>query len=131
MKESAGLWEVAGCLSVAGVKSYMLFLVLSQQDKSSLRARSSGNALAKALNWVRTQLSPLDPPILLWGLLGAVVTIRVVQTLLAPRPLQSSKPSREEKRKQTSKKDPRAASEQAAVAPNSNSSDSGASRRKK
>ncbi|XP_038198684.1 lipase maturation factor 2 [Arvicola amphibius] len=101
------------------------------KDKSPLRARSSGNALAKTLNWVRTQLSPLEPPILLWGLLGAVVTVRVVQTLLAPRPLQSSKPSREEKRKQTSKKDPRAASEQATVAPNSNSSDSGASRRKK
>ncbi|XP_040609909.1 lipase maturation factor 2 isoform X1 [Mesocricetus auratus] len=99
------------------------------QDRSPLRARSPSNALAQTLNWVRTQLSPLEPPILLWGLLGAVVTVRVVQTLLAPCPLQSSKLSREEKRKQTPKKDPRAASEQAA--PNSNSSDSGAPRRKK
>ncbi|XP_034371920.2 lipase maturation factor 2 isoform X1 [Arvicanthis niloticus] len=99
------------------------------KDKSPLRARSPSNALAQTLNWVRTQLSPVEPPILLWGLLGAVVAIRVVQTLFAPRPLQSSKQTREEKRKQAPKKDSRAASEQAA--PNSNSSDSRAPRRKK
>lgn len=99
------------------------------KDKSPPRARSPSNGLAQTLNWVRTQLSPLEPPILLWGLFGAVLAIQVVQTLLAPRPLQSSKQTREEKRKQTSKKDSRAASEQAA--PNSNSSDSWAPRRKK
>lgn len=99
------------------------------KEKSPLRARSPSNGLAQTLNWVRAQLSPLEPSILLWGLLGAVVAIRVVQTLLTPRPLQSSKQTREEKRKQTPKKDSRTASEQAAS--NSNSSNSGAPRRKK
>lgn len=101
------------------------------QDKSPLRARSSSNALAQTLNWVRLQLSPLEPSILLWGLLGTVVTIRVVQTLLTPHRLQSSKLAKEEKRKQTPKKESRANSEQAAPALSSNSSDSSAPRRKK
>lgn len=99
------------------------------KDKSPPRARSSKNALAQTLNWVRAQLSPLEPSILLWGLLGAVVAIRVVRTLLTPRPLQSSKQTREEKRKQAPKKDSRAVSEQ--TAPNSNSNGSWAPRRKK
>ncbi|XP_027252075.1 lipase maturation factor 2 [Cricetulus griseus] len=116
-------------VSLGDPKLEMLLQQFGLQDRSPLRGRSPSNALAQTLNWVRTQLSPLEPSILLWGLLGAVVTVRVVQTLLAPCPLQSSKLSREEKRKQTPKKDSRAASEQAA--PNRNSSDSGASRRKK
>lgn len=101
------------------------------QDKSPPRTRSPSSTLAQILNWVRSQLSPLEPSILLWGLLGAAVTIRVVRTLFAPRPLQSSKLAREEKRKQTPKKDSRATSERAGLAPNSNSSDSWAPRRKK
>lgn len=80
---------------------------------------------------MRLQLSPLEPSILLWGLLGTVVTIRVVQTLLTPHRLQSSKLAKEEKRKQTPKKESRANSEQAAPALSSNSSDSSAPRRKK
>lgn len=74
-------------------------LILPQQDKSPPRTRSSSNTLAQALLWVRRQLSPLEAPILLWGLILTVGAIRVMQALLGPRPSRSSPPAREEKHK--------------------------------
>ncbi|XP_008832992.1 lipase maturation factor 2 isoform X2 [Nannospalax galili] len=101
------------------------------QDKSPARARSPSSALAQTLNWVRMQLSPLEPPILLWGLLGAVVAVRVVQTLLAPWSFQPLPLARKEKHHPTPKKDSGVASKQDAPAPKSNSSDSQSPRWKK
>ncbi|XP_045411280.1 lipase maturation factor 2 isoform X2 [Lemur catta] len=101
------------------------------QDKSPLRARSSNSTLAWALHWVRTQLSPLEAPTLLWGLLVAVAAVRVVQALPAPWSLQSSPPARGEKQRQAPKKDLGAACEQATPAPDNCSSGSRTPRRKK
>ncbi|XP_045690829.1 lipase maturation factor 2 isoform X2 [Phyllostomus hastatus] len=101
------------------------------QDKSPPRARSSGNPLARALLWVREQLSPLEAPALLWGLILAVGAVRVVQALLGPRPSRSSPPPREEKHRPAPKKDPGAATEQAAPAPSNCNSSSQTTRRKK
>ncbi|KAF6119495.1 lipase maturation factor 2 [Phyllostomus discolor] len=101
------------------------------QDKSPPRARSSGNSLARALLWVRKQLSPLEAPTLLWGLILAVGAVRVVQALLGPRPSRSSPPPREEKHRPAPKKDPGAATEQAAPAPSNCNSSSQTTRRKK
>ncbi|KAK7807179.1 hypothetical protein U0070_018170 [Myodes glareolus] len=72
----------------------MLLQQFGLKDKSPFQAQRAGNALAQTLNWVRTLLSSLESPSCygdFWGL--------------------------EEKRKQISEKDSRAASEQAAVAP--------------
>ncbi|KAK1327656.1 hypothetical protein QTO34_012945 [Cnephaeus nilssonii] len=101
------------------------------QDKSPRRARSSSSALAQALHWVRNQLSPLEAPTLLWGLILAVGAIRVLQALLGPRPSRASPPPREEKHRPAPKKDPGANTDQAAPAPNSSSSGSQTARRKK
>ncbi|XP_004380083.1 lipase maturation factor 2 [Trichechus manatus latirostris] len=98
------------------------------QDKSPPRPRSTSSLLPQALHWVRTQLSPLKAPTLLWGLLAAVGAIRVVQALLAPN---SPPPSREEKHKAAPKKEPGAAGEQATPAPDSCSSGARTPRRKK
>lgn len=68
------------------------------QDKSPPRARGSGT-LAQALHWVRAWLCPLEPPMLLWGLLVAVGTIRALQALLPGSPLHSSPPASREKHK--------------------------------
>lgn len=95
------------------------------QDKSPRRARSSSNALAQALQWVRKQLSPLEAPTLIWGLILTVGAIRILQALLGTRPSRTSPPPREEKHRPTPKKD------QAAPAPNSNNSGSQTARRKK
>lgn len=101
------------------------------QDKSPPRSRSSSRTLAQALHWVRTQLSSLEPPILLWGLLGAVGAVRVVQALLAPWLPWLFLPAREEKHKPIPKKESGAASTQATTAPNNCSSSSRTLRRKK
>lgn len=100
------------------------------QDKSPPRARGS-SILAQALHWVRAQLSPLEAPTLLWGLLVAVGTIRIMQTLLAPWVLRSFPLANGEKHKPAPKKDGGAARGQAAPAPSNCSSTSRASRRKK
>ncbi|KAI4586012.1 hypothetical protein R6Z07F_005558 [Ovis aries] len=97
------------------------------QDKSPPRARSSSNTLSQALHWIRRQLSPLEAPALLWGLLGAVGAIKVMQALLGPQSLPRSK---EEKHKPASQEDSVAASKQASPAPNISSS-SQTPRRKK
>lgn len=96
------------------------------QDKSPPRARSSSSPLTEALYWVRKQLSPLEAPTLLWGLLATVGAIRVMQALLGPRP---SPPARE-KQRPAPREDSGATSKQAAPAP-SNSSRSQTPRRKK
>ncbi|XP_054531759.1 lipase maturation factor 2 isoform X2 [Pan troglodytes] len=103
------------------------------QEKSPPRTRSANSTLAQALHWTRTQLSPLEAPALLWGLLMAVGAVRVVQALLAPCSLWSSPlaPVSREKRRPASQKDSGAASEQATTAPNPCSSSSRTTRRKK
>ncbi|XP_034841874.1 lipase maturation factor 2 isoform X1 [Mirounga leonina] len=107
----------------------MLLRQFGLQDKSPPRARSSGNALAQALRWIRKQLSPLEASTLLWGLLAAVGAIRVMQALLGPHPAHSS-PLAKEKHKPAPKKDSGAAGKQPAPAPD-NSSSSQTPRRKK
>ncbi|XP_057599496.1 lipase maturation factor 2 isoform X3 [Hippopotamus amphibius kiboko] len=97
------------------------------QDKSPPRARSSSNALTQALHWVRKQLSPLEAPVLLWGLLGTVGAIRVTQALLGPR---SSPRAKEEKHRPAPREHVVAASKPASPAP-STSSGSQTPRRKK
>uniref|UniRef100_A0A8C5KQW9 Lipase maturation factor n=1 Tax=Jaculus jaculus TaxID=51337 RepID=A0A8C5KQW9_JACJA len=109
----------------------MLLRQFGLQDKSPPRARSPNNSLSQALNWIRMQLSPLEPPTLLWGLLGAVAAVRVMQAMLAPWSLQSSPLARREKHKPAPKKDSGAASDQAAPGPNSSTSSSRITRRKK
>ncbi|XP_006876451.1 PREDICTED: lipase maturation factor 2 [Chrysochloris asiatica] len=98
------------------------------QDKSPPRPRSASSPLTHALHWVRTQLSPLEAPTLLWGLLVAAAAIRVLQALLVPSP---PPPNREEKHRTASKKEPGAAGKQATLAPNSCSSGAQTPRRKK
>ncbi|XP_040089488.1 lipase maturation factor 2 [Oryx dammah] len=105
----------------------MLLGQFGLQDKSPPRARGSSNTLSQALHWIRKQLSPLEAPALLWGLLGAVGAIKVMQALLGPQSLPQSK---EEKHKPASQEDSVAASKQASPAPNISSS-SQTSRRKK
>lgn len=100
--------------------------ILRPQDKSPPRARSASSALAQALHWLRSQLSPLEAPTLLWGLILTVGAIRVMQALLGPRPSWWSPPAREER---PAPKD--SARVQAASAPNSRSSSSQTSRRRK
>ncbi|EHH65963.1 hypothetical protein EGM_02842, partial [Macaca fascicularis] len=97
------------------------------------RARSANSTLAQALHWTRTQLSPLEAPALLWGLLVAIGAVRVVQALLAPWSLRSSPlaPASGEKRRPAPHKDSGAASEQATPAPNPCTSSSRTARRKK
>ncbi|XP_023077389.2 lipase maturation factor 2 [Piliocolobus tephrosceles] len=103
------------------------------QDKSPARARSANSTLTQALHWTRTQLSPLEAPALLWGLLLAIGAVRVVQALLAPWSLRSSPvaPASGEKRRPAPHKDSGAASEQATPAPNPCTSSSRTARRKK
>lgn len=96
------------------------------QDKSPPRARSASSTLARALHWLRRQLSPLEAPTLLWGLILTVGAIRVMQALLGPQPSWWSSPAREER---PAPKD--SARDQAAPAPNSRSSSSQTSRRRK
>ncbi|XP_017904473.1 PREDICTED: lipase maturation factor 2 [Capra hircus] len=105
----------------------MLLGQFGLQDKSPPRARGSSNTLSQALHWIRRQLSPLEAPALLWGLLGAVGAIKVMQALLGPQSLPRSK---EEKHKPVSQEDSVAASKQASPAPNISSS-SQTPRRKK
>lgn len=105
----------------------MLLGQFGLQDKSPPRARGSSNTLSQALHWIRRQLSPLEAPTLLWGLLGAVGAIKVMQALLGPQSLPRSK---EEKHKPASQEDSVAASKQASLAPNISSS-SQTPRRKK
>ncbi|KAJ1062590.1 hypothetical protein K5549_018667, partial [Capra hircus] len=100
----------------------MLLGQFGLQDKSPPRARGSSNTLR-----IRRQLSPLEAPTLLWGLLGAVGAIKVMQALLGPQSLPRSK---EEKHKPASQEDSVAASKQASPAPNISSS-SQTPRRKK
>ncbi|XP_012881271.1 PREDICTED: lipase maturation factor 2 isoform X2 [Dipodomys ordii] len=95
----------------------MLLQQFGLQDKNPPRAHSPSRVLARALHWVRTQLSPLEPPTLLWSLLAAVGAIKLVQALLAPGPFQSSPLARGEKQRPASK-DSRAASEPAAPSSN-------------
>ncbi|XP_046299430.1 lipase maturation factor 2 isoform X1 [Marmota monax] len=101
------------------------------QDKSPPRARNPRSALVQALHWVRTQLSPIEPPTLLWGLLGAVGAVRVMQALLVSRSLRSSPQDRGEKPKPALKKNSGAASEQASRATDNFSSSSRPARQKK
>ncbi|XP_070362740.1 lipase maturation factor 2 isoform X1 [Equus asinus] len=101
------------------------------EDKSPARTRSSSSTLAQALHWVRKQLSPLEAPSLLWGLLVTLGAIRFMQVLLGPRPPRSSPLAREEKYRSASKKDSGAASTQATPAPDNGSSGSQTPRRKK
>ncbi|XP_047405845.1 lipase maturation factor 2 isoform X1 [Sciurus carolinensis] len=109
----------------------MLLRQFGLQDKSPPRARNPSSALAQALHWVRTQLSPMEPPTLLWGLLAAVGAVRVMQALLAPWSFRSSPPDRGEKPKPALKKNSGAASEQASPATNNCSSSSRPHRQKK
>lgn len=96
--------------------------ILPPQDKSPPRARSSNNALAQALHWLRRQLSPLEAPTLLWGLILTVGSIRAMQALLGLRLSRLSPPAREEKR--------RPAAKDAGAAPAPSSSGSQPRRRK-
>ncbi|XP_012590528.1 PREDICTED: lipase maturation factor 2, partial [Condylura cristata] len=96
------------------------------QDKSPPRTRSSSNTLTRTLHWLREQLSPLEAPMLLWGLLATVGAIRVLQALLGPHFPRSTPLAREEKHRLAHKQDSGAPGQQAALAPNS-----GSSRRKK
>ncbi|XP_065780612.1 lipase maturation factor 2 [Muntiacus reevesi] len=105
----------------------MLLRQFGLQDRSPPRARGSSNTLTEVLHWVRKQLSPLEAPTLLWGLLGAVGAIKVMQALLGPQALPRTK---EEKHKPASQEDSVAASKQASPAPNISSS-SQTPRRKK
>nr|XP_014336168.1 PREDICTED: lipase maturation factor 2 isoform X2 [Bos mutus] len=105
----------------------MLLRQFGLQDKSPPRAGGSSNTLSQALHWVRKQLSPLEAPALLWGLLGAVGAIKVMQALLGPQSLPRTK---EEKHKPAPQEDSVAASKQASPAPNI-SSGSQTPRRKK
>ncbi|XP_049740728.1 lipase maturation factor 2 isoform X2 [Elephas maximus indicus] len=98
------------------------------QDRSPPRPRSTSSSLPQALHWVRTQLSSVGAPALLWGLLVAIGAIRVVQGLLSAH---SPPTSREEKHRTASKKEPGAASEQANPTPDSCSSGARTPRRKK
>ncbi|XP_019573379.2 lipase maturation factor 2 isoform X2 [Rhinolophus sinicus] len=75
----------------------MLLRQFGLQDKSPPRARSSSNILTQALHWVRRQLSPLEAPTLLWGLILTVGAIKVVQALLGHHPSGSCPAAREEK----------------------------------
>ncbi|XP_063478472.1 lipase maturation factor 2 isoform X3 [Symphalangus syndactylus] len=111
----------------------MLLRQFGLQDKSPPRTRSANSTLAQVLHWTRTQLSPLEAPALLWGLLMAVGAVRVVQALLAPCSLRSSPlaSASREKRSPAPQKDSGAASEQATPAPNPCSSSSRTARRKK
>lgn len=97
------------------------------QDRSPPRARGSSNTLTQVLHWVRKQLSPLEAPTLLWGLLGAVGAIKVMQALPG---LQALPRTKEEKHKPAPQEDSVAASKQASPAPNISSS-SQTPRRKK
>ena len=137
---SARLGEVAGVTPASWGKPSKHFPNLPPslppslpQEKSPPRTRSANSTLAQALHWTRTQLSPLEAPALLWGLLMAVGAVRVVQALLAPCSLWSSPlaPVSREKRRPASQKDSGAASEQATTAPNPCSSSSRTTRRKK
>nr|XP_054098949.1 lipase maturation factor 2 isoform X2 [Callithrix jacchus] len=103
------------------------------QDKNPPRARGANSTLAQALHWTRTQLSPLEAPALLWGLLVAVGAVRVVQALLAPWSLRSSPEALaiREKHRPAPQKDSGATSEQATPAPSPCSSGSRTTRRKK
>lgn len=102
------------------------------QDKSPPRVRNSTNSLAQSLHWVREQLLPLDPPMLLWGLLAAVVVIKIFQALWGHRPARPSPLApREEKPQPSPKKDSGSARKQATPSPQSSSPRSGASRRRK
>lgn len=76
----------------------MLLRQFGFQDKSPSRTRSSNSTLAQVLHWVRRQLSPLEAPILLWGLILTVGAIRIMQALLGPRPPESHPPAREKHR---------------------------------
>ncbi|XP_061274952.1 lipase maturation factor 2 isoform X1 [Bos javanicus] len=105
----------------------MLLRQFGLQDKSPPRAGGSSNTLSQVLHWVRKQLSPLEAPALLWGLLGAVGAIKVMQALLGPQSLPRTK---EEKHKPAPQEDSVAASKQASPAPNI-SSGSQTPRRKK
>ncbi|KAF5928242.1 hypothetical protein HPG69_014847 [Diceros bicornis minor] len=109
----------------------MLLRQFGLQDKSPPRPHGSSSPLAQALHWVRKQLSHLEAPIVLWGLLVTLGAIRVIQALLGPRSPRSSPPAREEKHRPASKKDLGAAGKQAAPAPDNNSSGSQTPRRKK
>lgn len=71
--------------------------ILRPQDKSPPRARGAGSTLARALLWLRRQLSPLEAPTLLWGLMLTVGAIRAMQALLGPRPSRWSPPAREQR----------------------------------
>ncbi|XP_054426450.1 lipase maturation factor 2 [Pteronotus mesoamericanus] len=101
------------------------------QDKSPPRARSSSSALGRALHWVRKQLSPLEAPALLWGLILGVGAIRVIQAALGPRPSRTSAPAKEEKHRPAPRKDPGAVPDQAAPARSNSNSSSQTTRRKK
>ncbi|XP_043296239.1 lipase maturation factor 2 [Cervus canadensis] len=105
----------------------MLLRQFGLQDRSPPRARGSSTTLTQVLHWVRKQLSPLEAPALLWGLLGAVGAIKVMQALLGPQALPRTK---EEKHKPAPQEDSVAASKQASPAPNISSS-SQTPRRKK
>ncbi|KAF6268833.1 lipase maturation factor 2 [Rhinolophus ferrumequinum] len=74
----------------------MLLRQFGLQDKSPPRVRSSSNTLTQALHWVRRQLSPLEAPTLLWGLIFTVGAIRIVQALLGHRPSGSCPAARKE-----------------------------------
>ncbi|XP_037371092.1 lipase maturation factor 2 [Talpa occidentalis] len=106
----------------------MLLTQFGLQDKSPPRARSSSNTLTQTLCWLREQLSPVEAPTLLWGLLATVGAIRVLQALLGPLIPRSTPPAREEKHRPAHRKD---SGQQAAPAPSSCSSGSRLSRRKK
>ncbi|XP_055963006.1 lipase maturation factor 2 [Sorex fumeus] len=101
------------------------------QDKSPPRVRSTTNTLAQSLHWIREQLTPLDTPTLLWGLLAATVALRVFQALWGPRSARSSAPAREEKPQLSPKKDSGSASKPSTPASESGSLRSRASRKKK
>ncbi|CAN0262150.1 unnamed protein product [Rangifer tarandus platyrhynchus] len=105
----------------------MLLRQFGLQDRSPPRARGSNNTLTQVLHWVRKQLSHLEAPTLLWGLLGAVGAIKVMQALLG---LQALPQTKEEKHKPAPQEDSVAASKQASPAPNISSS-SQTPRRKK
>ncbi|XP_072452511.1 lipase maturation factor 2 [Notamacropus eugenii] len=88
-----GLWwrrkwseEFFPPVSLGDKKLESLLTRFGLQDKNSGRPRhSSTSLLPRALHWLRDQLTPLAPTMLLWGLICSVGAVHLLQALLLPQ----------------------------------------------